>query len=239
MGRTVEIGTLRCGIRRALAVGGLSLAAGLVLAGRPSAVNSSPLSDPAVDSVEACAEGEPRMHTLLEKTIFQVDVLMLEVCFGPDTDAALESLAAGRGYSDSLADSLASVALQATDVRARIEFLRGVDLDRFLDGIRENLGKARDAGLLTTPEYDTIATGLPRWYAFLEERGIMEGDVMGYRIRGDTLRTTFRAVSGETLLDERYVGPERRISVLGGYFAPGSEFREGLVRSLLDDEGGS
>lgn len=239
MDRTDETGAFRSSVRRVLTVAGLALAAGVVLSDRAGALEGSVDSDPPVDSVEVCADGDTRMHTLLEKTLFQVDVLTLEVCFGPETDARLDSLVTGRGYSEALADSVARVALQATDVRARIEFLRGVGLDRFLDGIRENLGKAREAGIVTGEEYDTIASGLPRWYAFLEERGIREGDVMGYRIRGDTLRTTFRGVSGDTLLDQTDVGASRRLSVLGGYFAPGSDFREGLVRSLLEREGGS
>ncbi len=56
---------------------------------------------------------------------------------------------------------------------------------------------------------------------------------MYYRIRGDSLHTVYLASDGETLLDQVDVGPERRLSVLGGYFAPGSDFRDKLVDSLL------
>jgi hypothetical protein len=56
---------------------------------------------------------------------------------------------------------------------------------------------------------------------------------MFYRIRGDTLHTVFRSAEGENLLDQVDVGPERRLFVLGGYFAPNSDFREKLVKSLF------
>jgi hypothetical protein len=39
-------------------------------------------------------------------------------------------------------------------------------------------------------------------------------------------------------LDQVDIGPERRLAVLGSYFAPESDFREGLVRSLFEDNPG-
>ncbi len=74
-------------------------------------------------------------------------------------------------------------------------------------------------------------------YAFLADRRIQPGDRMFYRISGDTLRTVFQSGGGEILLDQVDVGPERRLSVLGGYFAPDSDFRDKLVRSLLRRDG--
>jgi hypothetical protein len=56
---------------------------------------------------------------------------------------------------------------------------------------------------------------------------------MIYGIRGDTLHTVFRVAEGDILLDQVDVGPQRRLAVLGGYFAPKSDFRESLVRSLF------
>ena len=56
---------------------------------------------------------------------------------------------------------------------------------------------------------------------------------MYYRIHNDSLRTVYLDSDGGTLLDQVDVGPERRLSVLGGYFAPGSVFRDKLIDSLL------
>lgn len=173
------------------------------------------------------------MHTLLEKTIFRVDVLTLDLRFGTDATARLGQLVHGRELTPALADSVAAVALRATDVWARLEFLRNVRLDQFLDGIRDNLRAARESGIVTPAEYDEISEGLPDWYAFLAERGIRDGDQMFYRIRGDTLQTAYRSADGKVLLDQTDVGAHRRLSVLGGYFAPKSEFRRGLIESLF------
>lgn len=181
-----------------------------------------------------------RMHMLLERTIFRVDVLTLDLRFGSEAAARLEGLLAagpdGPGdRADGLADSVAAVALDARDVYARIEFRRNLDLKRFLEGIRENLRRAVRSGIVSVEDYRSIAGDLPEWYAPLAGRGIRQGDRMHHRIRGDSLRTVYVGRDGERLLDQVDIGPERRLAVLGGYFAPGSDFRDGLVESALRD----
>jgi hypothetical protein len=175
------------------------------------------------------------MHTLFEKTIFKVDVLTLDVRFGPEPARRLEALAAGRPYSSTLADSIAAVAVDARDAWARLRFERNVSLVRFLDGVRKNLKRALQANIIDADSYDDISSDLPVWYQFLAADGIHDGDEMFYRIRGDTLHTAYRAVTGEVLLDQIDIGPERRLSVLGGYFAPKSDFRKGLIKSLFEN----
>lgn len=61
-----------------------------------------------------------------------------------------------------------------------------------------------------------------------------DGDTMTYRIRGDTMRIVFRTRKDSVMVDQRAVGRQSRLSVLGGFLSPGSEFREGLLDSLLD-----
>ena len=177
------------------------------------------------------------MGMLLEKSIFQVDILRLDVRFGPAATGQLDSLIAAAGPeadSDELSDAVAAVALEARDALTSIEFRRDVGLARFLQGIRDNLERAEEGGLITPEEYESISRALPEWYAFLRERGIESGDRMLQRIRGDSLRTVYISAAGDTLLDQSDEGAHRRLAVLGGYFAPGSDFREGLVDSLLD-----
>ncbi|MEE8549653.1 MAG: hypothetical protein V3T08_00155 [Gemmatimonadota bacterium] len=195
----------------------------------PMVVQKHPANDTASLGVGRYA----RMSTLLERTIFKVDVLTLEIRFGEATDRRLEELIADRRYSSQLADSIAEIAVGSENAWAVMEFKRGVSLDQFVDGVRDDMGRARDAGIITDGEYDMIADGIPQWFAFLEERRIQKGDQIFYRIRGDTLRTQFRSVDGETLLEQTDVGPERRLAVLGSYLAPKSSLRKGLVQSLF------
>lgn len=179
-----------------------------------------------------------RMHMLLEKTLFKVDVLTLDVRLGVDATRRVEALLDGNRSDggavsrDRLRDSLAAVALGTHDAWALIEFQRNVSLDQFLGGVRDNLREATRAGVIQPATFHSISDALPRWYAFLADRGIRTGDEMHYRIRGDSLHTVYVGADGAVLLDQVDVGPERRQSVLGGYFAPGTDFREKLIDSL-------
>ena len=221
---------------RARAGLGIAGAVTMISVGTPAAAAQElPQDDQPVAMDTTSIGGGPyaRMHALLEKTIFKVDVLTLEVRFGTETSCRLEELIGDRSHSSDLADSVAAVAVQARDAWARIEFKRGVSLDQFVDGSLDNVRRAREQGIIRPEDYEMVSEGLPRWFAFLEERRIHEGDQIVYRIRGDTLRTQFRAASGEILLDQTDIGPERPLLVLGGYFARKSDFAKGLVKSLF------
>ena len=177
------------------------------------------------------------MQTTLEKTFLKVDVVNLDVWLGDEAAAELEGFVSDEPYSKELADSVADIAMRSRDVFIRVEFLRNVNLGQFLDGADDNLKRALKAGVISQTDYEMISAGMPVWYRFLEERGILNGDVMRYRIRGDTLRTQFLSVEGKLLMDQIDVGPERRLSVLGSYFVRKSDFRDGLIKSLFGEGG--
>ncbi len=180
-------------------------------------------------------EGGPfsEMSALLEKTLFKVDVLTLQVRVSEGTAAELARLVRGRKYSNELADSAAALVLRERDAWARIEFQRGVSLKQLVDGIRDNMKKAVEAGLLEEEDFETITAAMPVWFSVLEGEGASRGDEILYRIRGDSLRTVYRTAGEEVLLDQVDVGPEHRMAVLGSYFSAGSDFRKGLIRSLF------
>lgn len=171
------------------------------------------------------------VRTLMEKTIFKVDVLTLELWLGPET---VDRLAPVLPVTDDDAsrEAAARIALDSRDTWAELIFKRGVSLDQFLGGIDENMRRARDAGLLGSEGYDRVAAELAPSYAPLAKDGITEGDRILYRVRGDTLRTVYQRVDGEVVVDQTDIGPERRLSLLGSFFVEGSDFREGLVATL-------
>lgn len=170
---------------------------------------------------------------LLEKTLFRIDVARLSLRFGPETALALGKLVDGRRHSDALADTVVLLAIQTRDAWASLGFRRDVDFGRFLEGIRDGISVARKAGLLDPGFARGLSDSLPTWYASLRTRGVKDGDVMMYRITGDTLRTVFRTVEGRILVDQEDVGPQPRLSVMGGFLAPGSDFRKGLLISIF------
>jgi hypothetical protein len=191
-----------------------------------------------VDTTTLAWDPQVVIETLLEKTIFKVDVLRLRLRFDHETTARLRELATdGPGHAST--DSIASVVLASTDVWARIRFERDVSLSQFIDGVLDDLERAVDAGIVSEAEFDRLQANLPQWFGFLEARRIHDGDELWYRIRGDTLRTLFVGGSGEVLLDQTDVGSGARLAVLGGYFAPGTDLRDGLIQSVFEQLRGS
>lgn len=168
------------------------------------------------------------MEMLYERTFLRIDVLRLHVRVGPQTTARLESLAAAAASGD----SLAAAVMSAGNVLVRSRFLRNVSFAQFIDGLRTNLDHARRADFIDQGEFDRIMTDVVAQYAPIRERGIRNGDAMWYRIRNDSLHVVMVDTAGSILVEERLVGPERRRAVLGGYFAPGSDFRAPLIRSI-------
>ena len=59
--------------------------------------------------------------------------------------------------------------------------------------------------------------------------GIRQGDLFLYTVRGDTVSTRFIDSDGNTRLDFVRIGPEFRRALMGTYFVPGSNFRDGLM----------
>lgn len=173
------------------------------------------------------------LHALLEKTLLRLDVLTLDIRVGRATAERLAALIDGQRYSRALADQAARVLIGCDDALARMVFLRNISAEQFLDGIRDNLGHALRAGILSRAQHGAVAASLPQWFAFLRDRGIHQGDVLLYRIRGDTVRTQFWSNQRRLLLDRVDLGAGGRLGLMGGYFAPGSDLREGLLRSLF------
>lgn len=171
------------------------------------------------------------MHTILERTVFQVDVMALDVCLDSATAASIRRFARG-DRSRARDDSVVQAVLGARDAFARIRFVRGVGFGQFLGGIAEAQAKAVEAGLLADSTHRRIRAALPVWFSFLENRDILENDVIAYHFRTDTVRTAYLDAGGNVLMDRTDVGSERRRSVLATYFAPGSGFRDGLLDSL-------
>jgi hypothetical protein len=98
-------------------------------------------AQPAVSMDTASLGSGPysRMHLLLEKTIFKVDVLTVEVWLGADDVRRIEQFAGDRPDRSELADSIAEIAIHSQDALVQVEFVRDIMLEQFLEGVQENL----------------------------------------------------------------------------------------------------
>lgn len=169
----------------------------------------------------------------LEKTFLKVDVVSLDVKVEGETADWLRQLADTAAYSEAVADAVTRMVLDAENVTVTLRFLRGASLERFLDEVNGGLRKAVAAGLLDEAHAQEISANMPGWYAFLEERGVHSGDRHVHVIRGESMNTRFIDASGNVLLDHEDVARTGRTAVIASYFAPGSDFRVPLVRSLF------
>lgn len=172
------------------------------------------------------------LDALLEKTLFQVDVIALDLWLGPATAGEVRRLGAASDLADTPGDSLAAALAASRDARSRMVFQRNVGLDRFLDGVIADMRRACEAGLLDQESFQAVSTGLPVWLAPLRADGLREGDRILHRIAGDTLQTVVQRRDGAVVLDQIDVGAEHRRALLGSLVAPGGGFTDQLLDQL-------
>lgn len=189
-----------------------------------------------VVSTEGLSTGPyARMHMLLEKTIFGIDVLTVEMRFDEPTRQHFRRIAGDGRYSDDLAEQIARAAVEAENAFVSVEFERDVSLHRWVEGVRENLRKACQWGVIDRQNYEDTGNQLPKWFGTIADRGFRDGDRILYRTYPDKLHTVLVGHNGDVLLDQTDSGSAPGRALLGGYFAPDGGFREQLVRSLLSD----
>lgn len=173
------------------------------------------------------------MYAKLEVTLFDIDVLELAIRFDEPTRRELERIARGRGFSDERAVAVARAALEAQHALVRVTFLRDVTTDQYLEGVERDLRRAFEAGLIDERSHHRIRSDLPRAFGGVGERGFRKGDELYYRIRPGAVRSVIMAEDGRVIAERVERGAEFPRAVLGSYFAPGSTFRDLLIRSLF------
>jgi hypothetical protein len=196
------------------------------------AIADGPL--PSLDSSELAQGPYSLMHMMLQKTLFRINVATIDVRVDQQVQSRLAGLVRGQAYSEGVAQQLASAAIGAERAVVQMQFKRDVSLNRWIGVVRENLEQARVAGLIDVSLEKRVGQALPEWFAALHERGYEKGDRLIYAVGRDSLRTVVVSTTGQVFVDrlEREQGTRR--VVLASYFAPGSDFREPLLRSLWE-----
>jgi hypothetical protein len=189
---------------------------------------------PSLDAPELAQGPYSSMHMLLQKTVLKIDVATVDVRVDRATQARFAELARGQQYSYPLDAQLASAAMAAPHAVVQMQFVRDVPLNRWIGVVHDNMELAREAGLIGRDIEQRVANGIPQWFAPLQERGYQKDDKLIYAVSPDTLRTVVVSAGGQVLLDlsEREAGARR--VVMPSYFAPKSDTRELLIRSLLE-----
>ena len=175
------------------------------------------------------------MHMLLEKTVFNVDVLTVEVRLGGQVHRRLaDTIGPNKQYSEQLGERLARVVLDADDALVEVSYLRDVSFEQWMEGVVENLEHAETAKLITTEIRQRVQERVPVAFAAIKGRGYERGDRLLYRVRADSVRMVVVGEKGTIYVDTTDVGKDAPRVVMASYFAPRSEFRQPLLRSLFD-----
>jgi hypothetical protein len=172
-------------------------------------------------------------HMLLEKTILKVDVLTLDVRFSKESQAKIAELANGKSYSSALGQQVAPIAIKAERAVVQMKFIRDVSLDKWMDVLKENIAQARKAGLVSAGLEKKVNDNLPKTFAGVKERGYLKGDRLLYDVRPDSLRSAVVGADGKVFVDQTINEGDVARVVMAAFFAPESEFRTPLLRSLL------
>jgi len=189
---------------------------------------------PSLDSNELAQGAYAYMHMLLQKTFLKINVATIEVRVDKPTQTRLAGLAAGKEFSDGLAEQLTHVVIGAQRGVVQMAFKRDVSLGRWMDVVRENLEQTRKAGMIDAALEKRVSQGLPDSFAALKSRGYEKNDRLVYDVAPGTLRTVVVSGAGQVLVDRVDEDPGVRKVVLCSYFAPGSDFRDPLLRSIFE-----
>ena len=173
------------------------------------------------------------MWMLLEKTILMVDVLTVQVVVDQDTQTKLKAIAEGKKYSKGLGDQAATIAIKSEDAKVVLKFKRSVPLGMWLDGVFENLDQAAKAGLISGATKGKVTARLKKEFAKIEDRGYEENDKVIYRVKPGSLEVKVVTADGKELLRFVDKGKDAPGVVLASYFAPESDFRVPLLKSLF------
>jgi len=176
------------------------------------------------------------MHMRLQKTLLKINVADIDVRVDKPTQAKLAQTAGGQAYSEALDYQLAPIAIAAPHAVVQMQFVRDVPLNRWMGVVRDNMEQARDAGLITRDIERRVSDALPNWFAPLKDRGYLKGDRVIYHVTPQALRTVVVSEGGQVLLDMTEHEEGARRVVLASYFAPKSDTREPLLRSLVSSK---
>lgn len=184
------------------------------------------------DAAPPASDPYGHMQMKYERTWFNVDVARVDVWVDDATRDRFRQLAAGRRYSEQVAERIARAALEADSVDVQVQILRRAQLREFLDAARDNLARARDAGYISPSTYATAWRNVQRDFARFAKRGFKKGDRLIYRARPGSLQTIVMA-GDRVLLDVTARDEGARRAMIASYFAPGSDFRRGLIADLF------
>ena len=168
----------------------------------------------------------------MKKTIMKIDVLELRLRIDGDAADAAVAAAQSGDRSRELDEQIAQRYLDAASAESTIEFRRSISYKQFTGGDRKALDRMVKYGLFDEATAESLADLNASRFSFLKEREIEKGDKIHNVLRGDSLFESYVRADGTIEFDDVQVGSQHRLALLGNYFAPKTEFRDGLLDAL-------
>jgi hypothetical protein len=213
----------------------LSIRLAFVIAAWLFVVAARSAAPPSLSSPEWAQGPYSAMHMLLEKTVFNVDVLIVDVRVGKRVQRRfVDVIGINKRYCETLGDALAKVVLDADDALVEVRYLRYISFHQWMEGVIENLDRAESAKLITKDVRQRAQARVPVAFTAIRERGYERSDRLLYRVRADSVRMVVVSEKGEIYVDTTDVDKDAPRVVMASYFAPKTDFREPLLRSLFN-----
>lgn len=191
-------------------------------------VGLGPARAAAQDPPSCCRE----LHSLYEASILKIDAMRLQARVDEATASAVEALVRGAARSPGLEQEVARRYQAAREATIDMEFLVGVSGGTFVSNTVKAIRDLGRDGTLTEAEADRFGREAAARFEFLHAAGVRSGDRLQYHVSADTVTTTYRR--GETILKvDRQTDARARDVTLATYFAPSSDFRNGLLDDLF------
>lgn len=177
-----------------------------------------------------------QLDFLLERTLLKIDVVRLRLDVDQETALGVAAIVDAGDRSRNREDAVAALYIETRQADISLEFKMDLSFNRFIDSAADNSKRLVKAGVVEPPVAARLVDERRERFAFLADTGIREGDLFLYTLRGDTVSTRFIDAEGHTRLDFVRIGPEFCHALMGTYFVPGSNFRDGLMDLVFGED---
>jgi len=148
----------------------------------------------------------------------------------------IDSILASEENEKDARKAIEAAILDAESLLISMRYLRDSDHGRLLKGMRSGFEAAEKSDMIEEPVMERTYGEISAEFDGLQERGVLKGDVLVYRLDGDDLRVRYVDPDGMELVSADYNGSEWALGTKGAFFGRKSRFREKLVRSLFERE---
>ena len=171
---------------------------------------------------------------LLEVSFMKIDVAVVECQVNEETAAIVASITGEGEMDDARKDLVGDTLLASETIALSMNLQRDTSSGRLLKAMSVNLEKAVKSELISNEEFDLVSKRLEVLLDLDEERGVLEGDRLMYRVEPGVVRILLLGVDGDLLLDSREPGLAWTKGIRGAFLGPESKLREKLVEAAWD-----